>query len=482
MVADDSCEPHQMRVQRSRQRKWDRISRKGMDTFIKNRPDDFMHRVYKGIPPEHRWAVWNSQLLAANSAVYSRESLERDKALFTGKRASVTLQAMMSRGIANKRSADRRIVQDASSICGDLPGFTEEHRQSLCKVLNAFVFIAPEVGYNKGMDYVAAVLLLASNCSEHETLRFMLRLMKDCGFGSCYKQEKMLEEYTKVFDTLLEKLLPDLKKHFDATGIETWEYLHDWLKSLFTWCLPLPTALMMWDIVMCKGFPYLVLVALAFLSSVKDVLLAFNAEDIIDFFEDSARSNSEDEAQSQKVGIVLSNEIQRMLGLECVQSALEAIAPETAAQSTAAAKTTPAAKSTAAAKRAGRRKRSLVNFTPPLETVPENCEIGTPGVTPRTSIASSLSDGFASVNASLAEGRRRTVHFSDDLEGNKLSDQEKFLSLTAELAEELRARAESERTESIDAKENIDADQCSSTIPDKEESSNSISQLFSYLM
>jgi hypothetical protein len=251
-------------------RKWDKMSRKGVDSFLKNHPEDFWRRVQRGIPQEHRWVVWQSRLLQANSVANGRDIKEREKILFSGPNAASCIAGLLSR----ESTWSQAIQRDAVRTFQGNPEFTEAYQQSFCRVLNAYAFLNPEVGYVQGMGYVVGILLLASKCSEHETLFVFVRLMEDCGLNGFYKEGfPLLERYCSIFDHLMDELMPDLRRHFACEGVQTSEYFQPWLLSLFVHCLPLPTVLMIWDNVMCNGLPHLVLAAIALLSSVKHVLL-----------------------------------------------------------------------------------------------------------------------------------------------------------------------------------------------------------------
>jgi len=293
------------RARRSHLRKWDKISRKGVDSFLKNRPDDFWRRVARGIPEEHRWAVWKSRLLPANSIPNAREAKERE-ALFSGTSSNFVT------GVLSRESAwSKQIRRDALRTFPELPEFTKEYEDSFCRVLNAYAFLNPEVGYVQGMGFVVGLLLLASERSEHETLFVFMRLMEDCGLNGFYLEDSpLLEQYVCIFDQIMEEALPDLSQHFKSEGVKTRDYLHKWLMSLFVYCLPLPTALLVWDTVMCNGLPHLVLAAIALLSSVKEVLLVKRHKEILQFF--LSMKQAEDELTALEVGRFISHRVGKL--------------------------------------------------------------------------------------------------------------------------------------------------------------------------
>jgi hypothetical protein len=306
----------QDRARRSRLRKWDRISRKGVDSFLKT--DDFWRRVKYGIPQEHRWNVWKSSLLSANSVPYRREAQEREKALFS---SSPTASSCMAGLLSRESTWHDQILYDSARTFAELPAFTEDHEASLIRVLNAYAFLNPEVGYVEGMCFIAGTLLLVSEGSESETLLLFVRLMEDCGLNGFYKNGRpLLKHFDGLFKQLMEELLPDLKCHFEKEGVESSDYLMLWFLSLFAFSLPMETVLLVWDIIMCKGLPYLVLVAAALLSSVQHVLLSKQHEEILQFFH--SMTNSQDAVTAAEVGRCLTQHIREFNKTPNIQSVL----------------------------------------------------------------------------------------------------------------------------------------------------------------
>lgn len=271
---------------------------------MKNNPSAFQRRLQRGIPKEHRWGVWKSLMLRTNGIACGREAREREKFLFSGPNA-VSCVAGLLRADSTWSQA---IEDDAARTFAECQAFSKEHQASLCKVLNAYVFLNPQVGYCQGMTYIAGLLLLASDCSEHETLFFFVRLMEDCGWNGLYKEGfPLLHKYNHSFDVVLDLALPDLQRHFAFEGVETADYFQQWVLTLFTCCLPMQTVLLLWDTFMCNGLETVVLAALAILSSVKEILLAKDHEEIMQFFK-QMRFN-EDEEDAVEIGRCLSQKI-----------------------------------------------------------------------------------------------------------------------------------------------------------------------------
>ena len=56
-----------------------------------------------------------------------------------------------------------------------VPG--EEERQSLTNLLEAYAVLDPEVGYCQGMNFVMALILIATEYNEPESFAIFIRIM-----------------------------------------------------------------------------------------------------------------------------------------------------------------------------------------------------------------------------------------------------------------------------------------------------------------
>jgi hypothetical protein len=211
----------------------------------------------------------------------SRDAEEREKFLFSGPNASSCVAGLLR---AESKWSQNIKVDVARTFC-ECHTFNEEERASLCRLLNAYAFLNPLVGYCQGMSYVAGVLLLASGGCEHEALFFFVRLMEDCGLREFYSEGfPLMHKYVEDFEYFMEELLPELHQHFERAGVQPEHYLHQWFLTVFACCLPMQTVFLLWDSFMCNGLEAVVLAAVALLSSVKEVLLMMRQEEIMQFF------------------------------------------------------------------------------------------------------------------------------------------------------------------------------------------------------
>lgn len=317
-MGGDPTESHQFdRANKSRLRKWDRMSVKGVCSFMISNPASFRRRLLRGIPVEHRWIVWKSLLLGISRVNSSRDAEERKKFLFSGPDASSCVASLLRA----ETKWSQNIEADVPRTFRECQGFTEENRASLCKLLNAYAFLNPQVGYCQGMGYIGGVLLLTSGGSEQEALFFFVRLMEDCGLSGFYKEDfPLMRKYVDDFELLMDELLPELQGHFENVGVQPEHYLHQWLLTLFACCLPMQTVLLLWDSFMCNGLEAVVLAAVALLSSVKEVLLVMGQEEIMQFF--SRMKLSEDEEGEFAVGRWLSQQVELLIAEPHVQKQL----------------------------------------------------------------------------------------------------------------------------------------------------------------
>lgn len=283
-------------------RKWDKMSREGLDSVMRTRPADFQRLLQRGIPAERRWQIWKNRRLQED-------------------RRGEPLDAACAGFLLESQSAwSVQIDADIERTFPGVPAFTA-HQGSLRKVLNAYALLNPQVGYCQGMNFVVGVLLMVSGGSEQESLQIFTRLMEDSGLNGLYQDGfPLLDKYLLLFNQLMEELLPDLKRHFEEEHIAPSDFLPQWFLSLFGYCLPLDAVLVIWDSLMCNGVHSILLAAIALLKVVQQLLLTMHQEEILLFFK-SLKAGQGDYSD-RKLGCLLMQEAAQLAISAKILSAL----------------------------------------------------------------------------------------------------------------------------------------------------------------
>lgn len=125
--------------------------------------------------------------------------------------------------------------------------------EKLRRLLTAYAWHDPSIGYCQGMNLVAATLLLT--CEQEEKAYWIFH----CVIKSILPEDWFSPELTgsmaeqDVLNDYVQMLLPTIPKHLEELGIELSAVTFGWLLSMFTSCLPIETLLRVWDCLMVEG-------------------------------------------------------------------------------------------------------------------------------------------------------------------------------------------------------------------------------------
>mmetsp|Transcript_92933 Transcript_92933/g.215999 ORF Transcript_92933/g.215999 Transcript_92933/m.215999 type:complete len:463 (-) Transcript_92933:191-1579(-) len=266
--------------------KWSEMIEQGISQYMDTHPDRFHRRVRRGIPQRFRWQVWKA-------AVRLQEfSLPNDY-----------------HNLSTQENAWTNYIEiDISRTFPELKSFDASQQQRLLRVLNAYASHNPAVGYCQGMNYVAGLLLLVSDCEE-ESFNVLVCLMDSAHFGlsGFYKERlPLLLRYLRACDKLVAETVPELRDHFIKENVQPAVYLHQWFLTLFINCFPLSMVMIIWDVIVCEGLPVILRIAVSILQVLKDSLLSMHFEDIIKFFKMMKTYDDEDgELNAYRIGQLL---------------------------------------------------------------------------------------------------------------------------------------------------------------------------------
>lgn len=176
---------------------------------------------------------------------------------------------------------DRQIDLDIGRTS---PQLGEEGQQVLCRVLRAYAALRPDVGYCQGMNFVAGLLVLASNRQEEDSFRVLTCLMDNYNLAGFYRSGfPLLKRYVNAADRVLLLESPSLHSHLRETKIEPYLYMHEWFLSLFVDCMPPALVLDIFDAITDKGLFIVIPIAISILRTFEINLLSLPFEGIFRF-------------------------------------------------------------------------------------------------------------------------------------------------------------------------------------------------------
>ncbi|CAL8082933.1 unnamed protein product [Orchesella dallaii] len=211
--------------------------------------------ITKGIPDKFRSEVW----LIFSGAI-------NDISTHPGLYAKLVDQAL-----AKKDQANDEIERDLHRSLPEHPAFHEAIGiNALRRVLSAYAFRNPQIGYCQAMNMIASVLLLY--CSEEEAFWLLVaiceRLLPD------YYNRRVVGAQVDqhVMDDLLEKHVPKLYAHLQKLGL-TGMICLSWFLTLFLSVMSYDCAVYIMDCFFYEGVKAAFQIALTMLEMKEDALL-----------------------------------------------------------------------------------------------------------------------------------------------------------------------------------------------------------------
>lgn len=171
------------------------------------------------------------------------------------------------------------IEKDLNRSLPEYPGFqAEDGIGRLRRVLTAYSWVNPDVGYCQAMNIVVAALLIYM--SEAQAF-FLLSALCDRlvpGYYSTTMYGTLLDQ--KVFESLVERTMPILWEHLVKSDVQLSVVSLPWFLSLYINSMPLVFAFRVLDVFFVEGPKVLFQVGLA--------ILRINGEDLLDAADDGA--------------------------------------------------------------------------------------------------------------------------------------------------------------------------------------------------
>ena len=169
---------------------------------------------------------------------------------------------------------------------------TPNNLQILKNVLNCINSYS-QSGYCQGMNYIIAFLLKISNYNEVMTFYFFRNILDDIK-GYFEEGFPLLNKNVEIFESYFSELYPKIYKHFKKHEIINEFYITKWLQTLLTLFLPFEELSIIWDVLLIRGFDFIIFICLAFFDFIEDNLLKLKeSADIIHYMEKTMNSKDE---------------------------------------------------------------------------------------------------------------------------------------------------------------------------------------------
>lgn len=255
--------------------------------------------VFRGIPANVRGRVWRCAIgnplnISEELFIVLKDRAAKGREEYIRLRDTVALadgdvggnggraEAMLE----NERSAHKAINLDLPRTFPELTFFHAEgshYEHALRDVLEAFLYLKPDVGYSQGMSFVAAVLLLYMDAYDAFACFANMLLYKSCFLHFFRIKMPEVRCYLVVHERLLADDMPALHAHFRQHGINADLYMINWVMSLYCRALPLDLVTRIWDLYVLDGDVAIFRAALGILRMFMPKLLKMKFEEMAYF-------------------------------------------------------------------------------------------------------------------------------------------------------------------------------------------------------
>lgn len=202
-------------------------------------PPDWL--VWRGVPPCLRVRVW----LRASGAQRYLHRLPGYYDVLCAKAVHVVPRCVAS-----------EVERDLHRTYPRHPHFATDEslgRAALRRVLLAFALHCPRVGYCQALNYVCAMLLVATSFDEECSFWLLSCLVERLAPDFYSYQMEGICAQQESFNRLLVAILPQLAAHIEEVGMPTSFVTTPWFMSLFATSLPSETVLRVWDVLLFDG-------------------------------------------------------------------------------------------------------------------------------------------------------------------------------------------------------------------------------------
>lgn len=227
----------------------------------KARDGEIISRIYEGVPDTLRADLW----------------------LSLSKKTKVAATAKYSTLTAPIPQNEEKIQLDVTRTFPDNAMVQSERgQQALIHLLHALVAYFPSMGYSQHFAFVAGMVLIVMGWEREEDAFWVLAHLFDKAKGPLAPGR--VDASVDYVRSALEASHPNLAEHLEAHRITLDVFVHRWLTTIFSYDLPLPFALVVWDLILTCGHLFGPALALAMLDHSREALVARDANGIVQYF------------------------------------------------------------------------------------------------------------------------------------------------------------------------------------------------------
>ena len=179
---------------------------------------------------------------------------------------------------------NQQIEKDVNRTFINVIEQTPKNIQILRNILNCINNYNPS-GYCQGMNFIVGYLLRMTGFDEVKTFYIFKNILYDIK-GYFEVGLPLLKKNNNLFNKNFKELYPKLFKYFQKHEIINEFWVGKWFQTLFTLSLPFDELNVVWDVLLIRGFDFIVYLSLAIAEFIeKDILEIKESSDIVAFFD-----------------------------------------------------------------------------------------------------------------------------------------------------------------------------------------------------
>ncbi|CAE7224231.1 TBC1D12 [Symbiodinium natans] len=242
-------------------------------------PSQRMQRLWRqGLPPRVREVIWPVaignvlRITPELFEIHKQRAVDARKAQETASNVLITLtDAPPTRG---REQSTTCIPFDLPRTFPTLAFFSEGGplHEDCARILEAYTFYRPDIGYVQGMSYLAAMLLLY--LPPYQSFVGLCNLLNTPSVLGLYRLEpRAVACRARVFEQLCSQQLPAVSRCIQQVGLMPEMFLIEWFLTVFAKCLTVDVASVVWDLFLLDGEVVLYCTAIAILRILEFQLL-----------------------------------------------------------------------------------------------------------------------------------------------------------------------------------------------------------------
>ena len=262
--------------------KLDNLKQKPLNkTFFENnlkkylfKSKSFIELIKKGIPKNLREFVWDIAIgeKYGNHKYFNFDEEEKIyNSILKNAKKNAQIEKDLERTFIKKSEQSQKNIEKLRNILNCINNYNN--------------------GYCQGMNFIAGFLLKLTNFDEIQTFYIFRNILKDIK-GYFEDDFPLLKKNIFIFDKYFKELYPKLYKHFKKAEIYNEFWVGKWFQSLFTLSLSFDELCNIWDILIIKGFDFIIYIGLAIIGSIKNELLELkDSSDILAYLQNVLNPN-----------------------------------------------------------------------------------------------------------------------------------------------------------------------------------------------